>query len=215
MEKFSQRLALFTSYVFHPLFMPTVGLILVYYIGGVRGFNSYSVEFDQNNARFLLVSIFIATAILPTIVAVLLKYAGIVSSLHMPKKEERSVPFLLTFCCYFGVYLYLQKYVELPVPLIIYFFIFAGILATLLGFFVTLSWKISVHMIGIGGVVGMLTLLAKIGNDIDIKPLSIAILVAGLVAFGRLQLKAHSIKQIIAGFLLGFSCEMLGLIIAG
>lgn len=212
-EKFSQRLALFTSYVFHPLFMPINGLLLTYFFGRVPGFNSYSTDLDKEIAHKALWSVFIATGILPVIFSVILKAMGIVSSLHMPKKEERMLPFLLTGSLYYAVIYLFTSYWKLPLHPLIYQFMFGATLAILIGMMITYRWKISVHMIGIGGVVGITTILSKHG-EVLIGLLSITLFIAGLIAFGRLQLKAHSIKQIIAGFLLGFSCEMLGLLIA-
>ena len=66
-------------------------------------------------------------------------------------------------------------------------------------------------MIGIGGLAGILTLLSKINNEVLLYPLSITFLVAGLIAFSRLQLGAHNAQQIIAGFCLGFGCEISGI----
>jgi membrane-associated phospholipid phosphatase len=83
--------------------------------------------------------------------------------------------------------------------------------ATILGFFITLSWKISIHMIGVGGIAGILTLLSKTSEDILLYPLIITFFCAGLIAFSRLQLNAHNSRQIIVGFCLGFGCEILGL----
>lgn len=191
--------------------MPTNGMLAIYFFGGLPGFNTYSTDLDKDIAIFTISTVFIATSILPIIIAVALKKAGIISSLHMPKKEERSIPFILTSLCYFGAYYYLRYYVDLPLNGLIFYFIFFGVFATILGFFVTLSWKISVHMIGVGGVVGILTLLSKQGDEVLIIPLIVSFIVAGLIGFGRLQLGAHNIKQVIAGFLLGFGCEIIGL----
>lgn len=194
--------------------MPTNGLILTYFFGKVPGFNPYSTELDKENAHFALWCIFIGTAIVPVIIALALKQLKVVSSIHMPKREERAMPFILTALCYFSVYYLLKNYLNLPFNAIIYWFMYAGTLATVLGFMITLNWKVSVHMIGIGGVVGIVTVLSKIGDNVLIGLLSITIIIAGLIAFGRLKLNAHTPKQVIIGFLLGFGCEVLGLIIS-
>lgn len=194
--------------------MPTIGLITAYFVGKVPGFNPYSTEHDKEIAHFVLFAVFIATGILPVVIAIILKQTKLISSIHMPKKEERSLPFLLTSMCYYGVFYYLNSYLELPIDKLISYFILAGVLATILGFMVTLSWKISVHMIGVGGIVGILTVLSKVGDEVLILPLSISLIIAGLVGFGRLQLNAHTPKQVLAGFFLGFFCEILGLIVA-
>ncbi len=66
-------------------------------------------------------------------------------------------------------------------------------------------------MIGIGGITGIITLLSKIHDEVLLYPLSITFLIAGLIAFSRLQQEAHNTKQIIAGFCLGFGCIMSGI----
>ena len=211
MDKFSEYLARFTSYIFHPLFMPTNGMILIYFIGGVPGFNSYSTDIDKKTAFLAISILFITTSLLPLLLAIILKKLNYISSLHMPKKEERSLPFIFTCFCYFGAYYLLKHNLELNLNGLIFYFIFFGMFATILGFFITLSWKISIHMIGIGGLAGILTLLSKINNEVLLYPLSITFLVAGLIAFSRLQLGAHNAQQIIAGFCLGFGCEISGI----
>ena len=212
MNKFSEYLARFTSYAFHPLFMPTNGMIVIYGIGRVPGFNTYSTDADKHTAFLAISILFTATSILPLLIAIILKKLKYISSLHMPKKEERSLPFIFTCFCYFGAYYLLKDYLELNLDRHIYLFIFFGMIATLIGFFITLLWKISIHMIGIGGVAGILTLLSKKNDEVLLYPLSITFLVAGLIAFSRLQLGAHNSKQIIAGISLGFGCEMFGIL---
>lgn len=184
-------------------------MIVIYFTGGVPGFNTYSTDTDKITAFLAMSILFIATSILPLLIAIILKKLKYISSLHMPSKEERSLPFIFTCFCYFGAYYLLKDYLELNLNSLIFYFIFAGLLATMLGFFITLSWKISIHMIGIGGVAGILTLLSKKNDEVLLYPLSITFLVAGLIAFSRLQLGAHNSKQIIAGFGLGFGCEIL------
>lgn len=194
--------------------MPTNGLVVTYFIGHISGFNPYATESDKEVAFLALKCVFIATGVLPVIIAFILKLTGQISSLHMPKKEERMVPFFLTGSLYYAVIYLFTSYWQLPLDRLIYQFMFGATLAILLGMLITYSWKISVHMIGIGGVVGILTVLSKVGDTVLIWPLSLSIIVAGLIAFGRLQLSAHSPKQVIAGFLLGFGCEVLGLFLA-
>jgi len=209
-DKFSEHLARFTSYIFHPLFMPTNGMIVIYFIGRVPGFNPYSTDTNKSTALLAVSILFIATSIIPLLITLALKKLKYISSLHMPNKEERTIPFILTCFCYFGAYYYLRYYLDLNLNGLIFYFIFFGMFATILGFFITLSWKISVHMIGIGGVAGIISLLSKMNNNVLICPLVITFFVAGLIAFSRLQLGAHNLKQIIAGFCLGFGCEISG-----
>ena len=61
-------------------------------------------------------------------------------------------------------------------------------------------------------VVGVIVLVSKLGESILLYPLILTILLAGIIGFGRLFLKAHNINQVIAGFFLGFFCELIPLI---
>jgi len=210
-DRFNDSLARLISNIFHPVFMPTIGIIMIYFVGNVPGFNSYSIKSDKYTALLAITILFIATCIIPLFIAVLLKQLKVISSLQMPYKEERTIPFVLTCLCYFCAYYLLKYHLELNLNGLIFYFIFFGMFATILGFFITLFWKISIHMIGIGGVAGILTLLSKTSDDILLYPLIITFFCAGLIAFSRLQLKAHNPKQIIVGFCLGFGCEILGL----
>ena len=191
--------------------MPTFGMILIYFVGRVPGFNSYSIGADKNIALIAISIIFFSTSIIPLFSAITLKKLNIISSLQMQNREERTIPFIITCFCYFGVYYLLRYHLELNLNGLIFYFIFFGMFATILGFFITLSWKISIHMIGIGGITGILTLLSKTNDDVLLFPLIASLFFAGLIGFSRLQLKAHDLKQIIAGFCIGFGCEILGL----
>ena len=58
-------------------------------------------------------------------------------------------------------------------------------------------------MLGIGGIVGIVFFLSNIGHEILLLELVLTLIVAGLIAFSRLTLNAHTPKQVIAGFLIG------------
>jgi membrane-associated phospholipid phosphatase len=59
-------------------------------------------------------------------------------------------------------------------------------------------------MIGIGGFIGLLFSLLKITHIYNELLFVLAVAVAGVVAYSRLLLQAHSQSQVYAGFLLGF-----------
>lgn len=61
-------------------------------------------------------------------------------------------------------------------------------------------------MIGIGGFVGMMLTTAFL-FDSSLNWVYIGIISAGLVGFSRLEMNAHSIKQVGLGFALGVLSE--------
>ena len=211
MEKYKKKLALTSSYLLHPLLMPTIGMLLVFYVGNIPSFNPYSNDEDIRTVYIVITSLFIATGIFPIIIGLILKKLNYISNLHMPKREERIIPFIITCGSYLGVIYLYTEVLSLNLDPKIYSFIVGATLAIITGLAITLSWKISLHMIGIGGIVGMIVLVSKLGEHVLLYPLILTILTAGIIAFGRLFLKAHNIQQVIAGFFLGFFCEIIPL----
>ena len=102
--------------------MPTFGMILIYFVGRVPGFNSYSIGADKNIALIAISIIFFSTSIIPLFSAIILKKLNIISSLQMQNREERTIPFIITCFCYFGVYYLLRYHLELNLSR--YFFSF-------------------------------------------------------------------------------------------
>jgi membrane-associated phospholipid phosphatase len=191
--------------------MPTNGLIIAYFLGAIPGFNPYSIDPDKTIAYFSIKCVFLATAVIPLLLALVLKKLNKISSLHMPLKKERMFPFFITGSLYYCVIYLFSRYWELPLPILIYQFMFGATLAIIIGMIITYSWKISIHMIGVGGIVGIIIALSKNGNEILLFPLIVALIISGFVGFGRLQLNAHSASQLIAGFILGCTCEILNI----
>ena len=70
-------------------------------------------------------------------------------------------------------------------------------------FVINLKWKISIHMLGMGGIVGTIIGLI-LRYQIDAVPLVISLVIlSGLVGYSRLRLDAHTPLQVYAGFVLG------------
>jgi membrane-associated phospholipid phosphatase len=75
--------------------------------------------------------------------------------------------------------------------------------------FVNFRWKISIHMVGIGGITGMLLGLSSLFL-LDLRvPIIISILIAGILGSARLRMGAHQPSQVYVGYLVGIFCEYL------
>jgi len=193
--------------------MPTNGLLIAYFIGGIQGFNPYASDEDIQTAYIVILGVFIGTGIIPVIIAFVLKSLNLISNLHMPNREERKIPFLLTGTTYLIIIYLYTTVLDLQLDPKIYSFMIGATLAIIIGYIITNRWKISVHMIGIGGVIGILVLLSKLGGEVQIIPIIAAIIASGFIAFSRIFLKAHNYQQVIAGFILGFFCEIIPLLL--
>jgi membrane-associated phospholipid phosphatase len=74
---------------------------------------------------------------------------------------------------------------------------------------VNLKWKISAHMIGLGGVTGAITAISQKFSIDLLFVLLLLIFISGIVGWARLYLYAHKPSQVYTGFVVGFLCLFL------
>lgn len=184
------------SIIFHPLFVPLYVLLVL-----LNSTAYFAVILNYKFKLFLFFFTLMAGVILPLISAILFKKFGIISSLRMPNHKERILPFLMTSIYYIIAYSSLQKIEHLPST---YSSLFLATSVLLLCVTViTYFWKISIHLMSLGAMVGLLFAL-NFTNTFFLLPFLLTILIAGLTASSRLTLKAHTPTQLYLGFVFGF-----------
>lgn len=153
----------------------------------------------------ILALVFISSCLIPAFSMLLLQRGKIIGSLHMVSKEERRIPYLITALFFFLTF-YLLRQVRIPslIPLLL----LGASLAMTMTMLVNLKWKISAHMVGIGGVLGAIIALS-IRMYLDYRLLILGlILIAGLIGTSRMILNAHSPGEIYAGFVIGMGSQL-------
>lgn len=184
------------SLIFHPLLIPSYLFISVF------NMNSYVSLLIPTTAKFLIFSlVFIATFLFPLLIILIMKRRGLIKSLQMESKEERVYPFLLT-----GIFFFLSYYMlkQIQISEVFHLFLLGITILVFLSLLINFFSKISIHMVGIGGIAGALTGISiRINLDLVLL-ISFTILLAGFIGFARLKLKSHQPIQIYTGYLLGF-----------
>ncbi|MFI5163710.1 MAG: PAP2 family protein [Bacteroidia bacterium] len=194
---FSTLFAKIISYLFHPLLMPMLGLFLVFNLG------SMGLWMSNRPAIYLLT--FIATFLLPLTVALLLLRMKYISSLEMQTKEERKLPYLATAVFYYAEFYFLMNS---DVPALVKALMLGATLLVVSALLINLFWKVSAHMVGIGGICGMMIAVSyRLQMDLNYMLIPL-FLIAGLVGYARLKLSSHSPAQVYAGFLVGVAMEV-------
>ncbi len=122
----------------------------------------------------------------------------------MENKSERTLPFIFTILYYITCFYFLQK---IPVPSFIRVLILGATCSIAVALIVNFFWKISVHMIGMGGLCGALYALSVVLYGNFQLEIIAAFILSGIVATARLQSQAHSPAQLYTGFTAGFICE--------
>jgi len=192
MEK---RLTQLISIIFHPIIMPVAGLIIISNSG------IYASVIEPSLRNYLYFVFITFTVLLPLALVPLYYYTGLVKNINMSGKNERLVPFYITLILYFAAYLLVKS---LPLSRIYDKFMLSACTTLSIVFIVSIFWKISAHMAGVGGITGLLAVLSYIFNADMMFFLITLIIVAGLTGYARLQEGSHSPLQVYIGFLAGF-----------
>jgi hypothetical protein len=198
------KLTQLISILLHPMFMPILALHLTLLV-----LPSLAFTLSQNLLLIYGILIF-STMVLPLISIFWLMQKGKVSSLEMSNHKERSLPLFKTVIWMsFGYYLLQNLLFYTP---ILKAELLGAILIILLAAIISKFWKISLHLLGIGGVVGVFIALQIIHGDF-LYLLLLFILLSGLLGVARIKQKAHNYAQVYAGFLVGLSVELITLLV--
>lgn len=184
------------SYLFHPIFLPTVGLMLVFML---NTFISQTTPFARQ--AFIVFWIFVNTAIIPLIFTIFLRWRGVVKSIQLHTREDRILPFTFSLFFYITNYWLMQ---DVALPQIIHSLFLGSCIAVALALALTFITKISIHMIGMGGITASIYGLAMIYNLPIIGLLMLGIIASGAVGSARYILESHNLNQIFLGWLIGF-----------
>ncbi|MBL7931431.1 MAG: hypothetical protein JNL60_06000 [Bacteroidia bacterium] len=177
--------------------MATYGCLLLFF-GMENTIYDYLTTLDSKWRISLVVFLFsFAFPVLNIFILVKLKR---VPGLTLSNQKDRTFPYLITSLFYFGLY---YLFMDTTVWPSIKLFIIGGGLAILLTALINLRYKISAHMVGIGGLLGGVISVASLIDFNMTVYYIVIVIVAGLVGFARLELEEHKPSQIYSGFLLG------------
>ena len=186
------------SIILHPIFIPIISFYLSIKLVPNLDFTI------ANYQNYILLILVICTVMLPVLCMLFLIKFDIISSLEMKEKHERPIPLLLT-----GGFLILS--LKLTEKLLVFTPVLkkelvGAIIIILLASIISKFWKISLHMLGLGGLIGVLVSLQYLYGGLN-SMIIYFMLIAGITAMARIYLKAHNHKQIYAGFIVGFIIE--------
>lgn len=199
-------LARIISYVFHPLLMGTyLFLIMALLLPAAL----YPINADSQ-LKFVGIY-FVMSFLLPALMISMMKMFGSVKSLTMENRQERVFPFFMILVLY-ATFTYMLTYQnKFGLEHNIFRFILIIDALVLISFLITLFYKVSVHAIGIAGLAGILLPLNQQSDNQLLFWTTIGVVVlAGVVMSARLQLHAHTPRQILVGGLAGLLIGFFG-----
>lgn len=193
MEK---RIAHVISVMFYPLFVPTYAFAILLTMP------AYFSAVMPAEAKWLVIGlVFITTCVLPTFIFFLMVKSGIVSTTWLSKREDRTLPYIVSIIFFYLTYYMLKR---LQISAVYYYFMIGATFLNILVMGINFLWKISSHMASIGALAGMIVGISYFLGTSYFGLIALTILVAGFVGFARLKLQSHTPAQIYTGFVLGF-----------
>ena len=181
------------SKILHPIFIHSIVITIV-----IKEFLNILILPSQ--APFILITSILFTLLLPLISVCFFLLTGKIQSLEMLNKEERLLPLFMSILWMILGYIIMKEVFSNPIIKSIYLGAIYTLVVTTL---ITIKWKISLHMIGIGGAVGVFLALQVLYGGLY-SVLLLSIFFSGLLAYVRLELKAHNTQQVYCGFMLSF-----------
>jgi hypothetical protein len=199
-----EKLSKIISHIFHPLLAPTVGFLVLFYSGTYLSYLPFNIK------TWITSIVFVCTFFMPLMFILFLRYQEIINNIQMKKKKDRYLPIIITF--FLSVFcFYLIRRID--IPSMFYSFMLGGLLTLLITFFITIWFKISIHMVGLGGLMALIIFISfylKVNLSFY---LILVILFAGITGTARLHLKAHTPVEVYSGFVMGFAVVLSTMIL--
>lgn len=191
------------SFVFHPLFIPT---IVAYYLIFVQ--NGYFIGMQADEKGMVVIRVALNTIFFPAITVVLLKAVGFIKTIFLKTQRERIIPYVATNIFYFWMFLVFNSQPE--IPRILTSFIFGIFLSSSFALIANIYFKISMHALGMGAFMGLMVIIVFSGfSYVVFLPAMIVFLLTGIVCSSRLIVSNHTPLDIYAGLLFGILCQFI------
>jgi len=184
--------------------IPSLGLLVLFNSGTYLSYISVEIK------KWMFVFTFVSTYLIPLSSIFFIYHQGIIKSMQVRSREERYAPLVISLIMYTFCF-YLVKRIE--VPELYNAFLFSGLLSITLTLLITLKFKISIHMVGTGGLTALIGFLA-FNLNVNLQfYLIVGVIIAGLTGSARLILKAHTPAEVYSGFVAGFGTVFLTMLI--
>jgi len=183
------------SFVLQPLLMPAFGIIILL-------FTEMSLYYTAIWKWMAVVGTLLFTAFLPATPILIMIKNGQIKDLYISKKEQRTMPYLFSLLAYTFWTVFLWRVLQMPSFIV--FMAMGSTLSIILITLINIKWKISAHLSGIGGLTGGVFAYCYVMGVNPLPLLIVMLSLAALTALSRIELKAHTPGQTLAGFILGF-----------
>jgi len=187
-------LAKIISVVFHPVFMPLYGLIILLSAPTFLGYLPAEIK------RIMFLVVLVNNVFLPLALIWFFRFRNLISTYKIEDRRERTIPLLTASILYCTTSFIVFNY---QIPFFLKSFIFATSVVSIIVSMINFWWKISIHAVGAGALTATVFVLSLKMYTPLTWYLAAVILTGGLVLSSRLRLNSHNPSQVWIGFLTG------------
>lgn len=186
--------------------------------------NPYLFPFRQGRPFIAnLIFIFATAVFIPIVSILMMKETGLINSLRMKERTERIGPLIVTSIAYLWLFLNIRTHDNFPAAFSA--FILGALISLFLAFFINNFSKISLHAVGMGGLLiavsnviftsqrayAVITIGENVISIHNLFLLALLVLIIGVVLSSRLFLKAHQLKDVAGGLLVGIVGQLIAI----
>lgn len=148
----------------------------------------------------------ILLSVIPTLYIMLQVRRGNITDVHMPHREERIRPFIVSII---SASIATVMLFQIGASAIMRLFVLSSLIQVVIMALITTSWQISIHTISVAGAV--ITAGTLFGTPIALVLLPLVL----VVSRARLKLRRHTRAQVVAGIIVGAVSVSVLLALAG
>lgn len=189
------------SYLFHPLIMTSLGMLII-----LNSNSSLSV-LQPEVKRISFIATMLFTAVFPASMIIILYILKLIDNAELQERKERYLPIALTLILYLITFFVMRSIPQLSAGHLV--FLLCPSAALLVALLVNRFMKLSIHMLGIGMLLGIILVLIIIYGASIQGFFIISVLTAGILGTSRLILGLHTPGELFTGFITGFLLTLL------
>lgn len=160
---------------------------------------------------FIVVIVWVTTVFVPRMGINTFRIVMKWSHWQLSHREHRHLPYVLTVLGYATC---LTIMTRLNVPMFIRGIVLTALVSQIICVIVNAWWKVSTHMVGMGGLVGALIAFSMLFYFNPVFLLCILLILSGMLGTARIILRQHTLAQVFVGFLIGFVCALVFVMIS-
>ena len=187
------------SYILHPLLMP--------WMGAVYFFTVTLFKYNPIKISSWLLSIILWSVVVPLVLYFILKKINLVHSIDLKTSKERIWPLFLN-----SIILGYLSFSVLPESMCVelHYLLLGAMLTSIVGMILAfLKFKTSIHMMSTGGAFFFMILIDLHYDYSFIHTFALFIIIMGAMASSRLHLNAHTVKELVAGLVVGVLPQLI------